>query len=46
VNIDEFKALLKRHAISMEEEEILRLYEIETRLAEILFEAWMRHRNK
>ena len=45
MTLEEFRVVIKRYSEDISEEEIKRLYDIETRLADMLFEAWVRDRN-
>ena len=45
MDLAEFKKILGNASNEMPEEQIQRLFEIETSLADILFEAWIRQKN-
>ena len=46
IPLDKFKASLGPLAHTLSEEEILKTREIMDRLADIIFDAWLRERNK
>jgi hypothetical protein len=46
ISLDEFKKLLGPTAETLTDEEIVKIREMEYRLGDIIFDAWLRQRNK